>query len=80
GETVTGELSVEGMTMEFEGTVSEGTLEMTGSVPEMGSVTLTATIEGEEMSGSIVLGPMGSADFTGKRKPGNAAGERRAGQ
>jgi imidazolonepropionase-like amidohydrolase len=80
GETVTGELSVEGMTMEFEGTFAEGTLEMTGSIPDMGSVTLTATIEGDEMSGAIALGPMGSADFTGTRKPGNAAGERRAGQ
>jgi hypothetical protein len=80
GEAVTGELSVEGMTMEFEGTFAEGALEMTGSIPDMGSVTLTATIEGDEMSGSIILGPMGSADFTGTRKPGDATGERRAGQ
>jgi hypothetical protein len=43
----------------------------------MGAVTLTATIENDEMKGSIGLGPMGSADFTGKRNPGEAAGERR---
>lgn len=80
GETVTGELTIEGMTMEFEGTVSEGTLELSGSVPDMGAVTLTATIEGDEMNGSIGMGPMGAADFTGKRTPGNAANERRVGR
>lgn len=80
GETVTGELSVEGMTTEFEGTISEGTLELKGSIPEMGTVTLTATIDGDEMTGSIGLGPMGNADFTGKRNPGNAATERRIGR
>ena len=77
---MTGELSIEGMITDFEGTLSEGTLELTGTVPEMGSVTLTATIEGDEMTGSIGLGPMGSADFTGKRNPGDAATERRAGR
>jgi len=71
---------VEGQAIELDGTFSEGTMEMTGSIPDMGAVTLTATIEGDEMKGSIALGPMGTADFTGKRKPGNATGERRAGQ
>ena len=80
GEAVTGELDVEGMTMEFEGTFTEGKLELKGSIPEMGAVTLTATVEGDEMKGSLVLGPMGSADFTGKRNPGDAAGERRVGR
>jgi imidazolonepropionase-like amidohydrolase len=80
GEAVTGDLAVEGQSIELEGTFGEGTLEMTGSIPDMGSITLTATVEGDEMSGSIVLGPMGSAEFTGKRKPGDATGERRAGQ
>ena len=80
GETVTGELSMEGMTTEFEGTFSAGTLELKGSVPDLGSMTLTATIEGDEMKGSIGLGPMGTADFTGKRDPGDAAAERRVGR
>jgi imidazolonepropionase-like amidohydrolase len=80
GETVTGELSIEGMSMNFEGTISEGTLEMTGAVPEVGSVTLTATIQGDEMSGSIGLGPMGTADFSGNRNPGGSAAERRVGR
>jgi hypothetical protein len=80
GETVTGELSVEGMTMEFEGTYTEGTLEMTGSIPDMGSVSLTATVEGDEMNGAIALGPMGSVTFTGKRSPGDEADERRIGR
>ena len=79
GGTVTGEFAVEGMTTDFEGTISEGTLELKGSIPEMGAITLTATIEGDEMNGSIGLGPMGNADFTGKRNPGDPAAERRVG-
>ena len=77
GETVTGEFTVEGQSTDFEGTFTEGELEMTGSIPEMGTVTLTATIEGDEIKGSVGLGPMGTADFTGRRDPGNLIGERR---
>jgi hypothetical protein len=80
GEAVTAELDIEGMTMEFEGTFTEGKLDLKGSIPDMGAVTLTATIEGDDMKGSIALGPMGNADFTGKRNPGNATGERRVGR
>jgi len=80
GTEVTGELTVQGMTMNFEGTLTEGALEMTGSIPDMGSVTFSATIEGDEMRGSIGLGPMGSADLTGKRNPGLAGLERRIGR
>lgn len=80
GEAVTAELDIEGMTMEFEGTFTEGKLDLKGSIPDMGAVTLTATVEGDDMKGSIILGPMGSADFTGKRDPGDAAGERRVGR
>ncbi|MBT8396828.1 MAG: hypothetical protein KJN92_07670, partial [Gemmatimonadetes bacterium] len=80
GETVTGELSADGNSIEFEGTYTEGTLEMTGSIPEMGGVTLTATIEGDDMTGSLSLGPIGTADFTGKRKPGDERDERGAGK
>jgi imidazolonepropionase-like amidohydrolase len=80
GETVTGEFTVEDQSIEFEGTYSGGSMELTGSIPEMGSVTLTATVEGDEMKGSLSLGPIGTADFTGKRDPGDSAGERRAGR
>ncbi|MCJ7629412.1 MAG: amidohydrolase family protein, partial [Longimicrobiales bacterium] len=80
GETVTGELSVEGQTTKLEGTYKEGQLELKGSIPDMGAITLTATIEGDEMKGSLGLGPMGTADFTGKRNPGSATGERRVGR
>jgi hypothetical protein len=80
GETVTGQLDVEGQSMDFEGTFSEGTLEMTASIPDMGAVNLTATIEGDEMNGSLTLGPMGTASLKGKRDPGNAKSERRVGR
>ncbi len=80
GETVTGELSVEGQSTEFEGTFSDGELELSGSNPDIGTITLKATIEGDEMNGSLGLGPMGTADFTAKRNPGNLTGERRVGR
>jgi imidazolonepropionase-like amidohydrolase len=80
GETVTGELSVEGMVMDFEGTYVDGTLEMTANIPDMGTSTLTATIDGDEMTGTIGIGPMGTATFTGTRNPGDEPGERRIGR
>ena len=80
GETVTGELSVEGMVMEYEGTYIDGTLDLTANIPDMGTATLTATVEGNEMNGTIGIGPMGSATFTGTRNPGDDAGERRVGR
>lgn len=75
--TVTGTLEVEGQSVDFEGTLTEGILELKGSIPEMGSVTLTATIVGDDMTGTLNLGPMGTADLTGTRDPGEAATERR---
>lgn len=80
GENVTGTLSIQGMTVDFAGTISAGIVEMTGSVPDMGDVTLTATIQGDEMDGSIGLGPMGTAGFSGTRGPGLQAIERRIGR
>ena len=80
GESVTGVLSIQGMTMDFAGTISAGSLEMTGSIPEMGSTTLTATIAGDAINGSIGLGPMGTAAFSGTRSPGGNATERRVGR
>jgi len=82
GATVTGTLTVEGQgdSLTLEGTITGGLLELTGSIPDMGTVTLVATIEGDEMNGSLGLGPMGSADLTGTRNPGDEAIERRAGR
>lgn len=80
GSTVTGVLSVEGQTLDLEGTITGGVLELSGTIPDMGAVTLTATIEGDEMTGSLSLGPMGSAELTGTRSPGEAGTERRAGR
>jgi len=79
GEAVTGTLSVQGQRLDFTGTILAGALEMTGSIPDLGSATLTATIEGDRMTGSLGLGPMGSAALTGTRTPGDGGSERRAG-
>ncbi len=80
GESVTGELTAEDNSIDFEGTYVDGVLEMTGTIPEMGSVPLTATVEGDEMKGSLSLGPAGTVEFTGTRDPGASAKEGRAGQ
>lgn len=77
GEAVTGEMEIEGMTLQFEGTCTGGALELKGSSPDMGTITLTGTIEGDEMKGTMALGPMGTAEFTGRRGPGDASTERR---
>ncbi len=80
GETVTGTLSMQGQTLALTGTIVAGALELTGSIPDLGSMTLSATIEGDGMTGTLSLGPMGSAALTGTRKPGGIASERRAGR
>lgn len=77
GQAVTGEMEIEGMTLQFEGTCTGGTLELKGSSPDMGTITLTGTIEGDEMKGTLALGPMGTAEFTGRRGPGDESTERR---
>lgn len=80
GEAVTGTLSVQGQTLDLAGTIVAAALELAGSIPDMGSVTLSATVEGDRMTGSLSLGPMGSAALTGTRNPGDTAYERRAGR
>jgi len=80
GESVTGELSIEGQEIEFEGTFRAGELELKGTIPDLGAVTLTATVDGNEMSGSLGLGQMGSADLKGTKNPGDHAGGRRVGR
>ncbi len=84
-QDVTGQLRVEGQFIDLQGTFEEGALEMTGAIPDLGTAaTLTATIQGDEISGSLGLGPMGKADFKGTRRPGDGTGhgaaERRAGR
>lgn len=78
GEDVSGTLRVEWETEELSvsGTYSEGKLECTGPIPELGTLTITATVEGDTMSGTVELGPMGTVTFTAKRTPGaSPAGE-----
>ncbi len=77
GDQVTGELTIAGLTIEFEGSFSGGELNLKGSIPDLGAVTLTATVEGDKMSGSLGLGTTGSAELTGMRKPDAGTGEGR---
>jgi len=79
GEAVTGELTVEGQSIDFDGTFVEGALELSGAIPELGAVTLQATIDGNEITGTLGLGAMGSVEFRGDREPGDLNGERRVG-
>ena len=48
-----------------------GNWTLKGSSPDVGEITLTASIEGETMTGTLGVGPMGDAPFTGKRDTGD---------
>ncbi len=63
----------------INGSMSGNSLKCTAEIPEMGSLTITATVEGDTMSGEFGLGPMGSASFSARRNPpGIRTMERRA--
>lgn len=44
-----------------------------GEVPQMGPISVTGRVDGDAISGSVTLGPMGTAPFTGTRVGGGAA-------
>jgi len=72
GENVTGNLVAEweGADMSLSGTYKEGKLECVASIPELGTLTITGTVEGDTMTGTVVIGPVGTATFKATRTPG----------
>ena len=57
----------------INGSMNGSSLKCTAEIPEMGALTITATVEGDTMSGEFGLGPMGSASFSAKRNPPKAS-------
>jgi hypothetical protein len=67
GNRITGNLDSPGGSVTLEGTGQGGRFQLTGDVPQMGQITVSGSATGNEMTGSVGLGPMGSASFTGTR-------------
>lgn len=55
---------------ELTGQGAGGNFSASGELPQLGTVTVNGTVSGDRMTGSVGLGPMGSAAFTGERVGG----------
>jgi len=77
GESVTGELTSPMGAIPVSGAYADGQLRLSGAVPDMGTLSLTARVEGDRLSGSLALGPMTDLPITGRKRPsvrGNGEG------
>jgi hypothetical protein len=78
GTDVTAVLLNQGEELSMSGTFIEGELSLQGTIPDetAAPITFTATVEGEEMSGSVGVAGMGNFALTGTKNPGQTpAGE-----
>ncbi len=66
-------LNTPGGAVELTGHGQAGQFQASGQVPQIGSISVTGRVTGDDMSGSVGLGPMGSASFTGNRVGGAGA-------
>ena len=70
GEKVTGSMPTDQITFEFEGTISDNKLELVAEIDAGGSfqeVILEATVDGDEITGTLDFGGYGSGDITATR-------------
>ena len=70
GEKVTGSMPTDQITFEFEGTISDNKLELVAEIDAGGAfleVTLEATVDGNEITGTLDFGGYGSGDITATR-------------
>ena len=70
GEKVTGSMPTDQITFEFEGTISDNKLELVAEIDAGGAfleVTLEATVDGDEITGTLDFGGYGSGDITATR-------------
>lgn len=67
GAALSGTLDTPGGSVDLEGSGQAGRFQLTGQVPQMGEITVSGTASATDMSGSVGLGPLGSASFTGSR-------------
>jgi len=66
-------LNTPGGAVELTGQGQGGQFQASGEVPQLGSISVTGRVTGDAMTGSVGLGPMGSASFTGIRVGGPGA-------
>ena len=70
GEKVTGAMPTDQITFEFEGTISDNKLELVAEIDAGGAfleVILEATVDGDEITGTLDFGGYGSGDITATR-------------
>ena len=70
GEKVTGSMPTDQITFEFEGTISDNKLELVAEIDAGGAfleVILEATVDGDEITGTLDFGGYGSGDITATR-------------
>jgi len=70
GEKVTGSMPTDQITFEFEGTISDNKLELVAEIDAGGAfleVTLEATVDGNEITGTLDFGGYGGGDITATR-------------
>ena len=70
GEKVTGSMPTDQITFEFEGTISANKLELVAEIDAGGAfleVILEATVDGDEITGTLDFGGYGSGDITATR-------------
>ena len=66
-------LNTPGGAVELIGQGQGGQFQASGEVPQIGSISVSGRVTGDAMTGSVGMGPMGSASFTGTRVGGVAA-------
>ena len=70
GEKVTGSMVTDQITFEFEGTISGNRIELVSEVDAGGTfleLTLTGTVDGDQMTGTVDFGDYGGGDWTATR-------------
>jgi len=70
GDALVGSFDSPGGAVELEGAGEGSAFRLSGEVPQIGEITITGTVSGDDVSGSLGLGPMGSSSFTGSRVGG----------
>jgi uncharacterized protein len=78
GEVVGGQLASPQGSFPLEVTAAGTRFEATGVAPEVGRITLDGVVEGRNLTGSVDLGPLGSAGLSGIRAGGDAPRARAA--
>ncbi len=73
GQELRVSLNTPGGAVELTGHGQAGQFQASGEVPQIGAISVTGRVIGDTMTGSVGLGPMGTASFTGTRVGGAAA-------